>query len=183
MSRSLFPGLVLFSVILAGLLWGMPPRSHSAPMPLHQVWVLPLTGAVSPPMADYLHRWFKRAKADSPALVILQIDTPGGLSWPCGQSSRTFSYLPSLLSDMLPPAVPGPPAPGPISSMPAPWRQWPREQMSARPLPSRSEAPFPFFPSNRKPIVLAGRIASLPARLKSGRFKMMPSPQSGAWLK
>ncbi|MGC8501353.1 MAG: NfeD family protein [Leptospirillia bacterium] len=80
MSRSLILGLFFLSVVLVGPLWGMPIRSPSEPMPIHQIWVLPLTGSVSPPMADYLHRWFERAKADSPALLILQIDTPGGLS-------------------------------------------------------------------------------------------------------
>ena len=37
-------------------------------------------GVVTPPMASYLHRWFDRAKERHPSLIILSIDTPGGLS-------------------------------------------------------------------------------------------------------
>ena len=44
-----------------------------------QVLVVPLEGAVSPASADFVSRAIKRAAKDKAELVVLRIDTPGGL--------------------------------------------------------------------------------------------------------
>ncbi len=43
------------------------------------IWVLDIKGAIGPATSDYLLRGFEKAEASSASLIILQMDTPGGL--------------------------------------------------------------------------------------------------------
>ena len=47
--------------------------------PLDAIWVLDLEGAVGPAPSDYLVRGIERAGEAQARLIILRMDTPGGL--------------------------------------------------------------------------------------------------------
>ncbi|MHB1757915.1 MAG: NfeD family protein [Leptospirillum sp.] len=75
-----FSFVLLFYLIFPGQSVAEPPPPSAIHATASTIWLFPLTGAVGPPMANYLHRWFEKAKKTPPDLIILQIDTPGGLS-------------------------------------------------------------------------------------------------------
>jgi membrane-bound serine protease (ClpP class) len=63
-------------LMLACWLWpGMAPAAG-----VRQVTLLEVKGAISPAMADYVHRGLADAQKQGDAAVILRMDTPGGLS-------------------------------------------------------------------------------------------------------
>lgn len=61
-----------------------------------QVVLLNVSGAIGPATSDYLHRGFEKAKSTQAALVILRIDTPGGLD------SATRKIIQDILASPVP---------------------------------------------------------------------------------
>src|SRR5215207_8871617 len=63
-------------LLLALFALGLCAAANAAPAP---VVVLTVNGAIGPATADYFHRGLDRAVKEGAQLLVLQMDTPGGL--------------------------------------------------------------------------------------------------------
>lgn len=66
---------VTLLLLMAGLLFTGPSRADS----VDKVWLLTIDGAISPATADYFTRSLRQAEQEAVELLVLQLDTPGGL--------------------------------------------------------------------------------------------------------
>ncbi|UTZ34524.1 nodulation protein NfeD [Vibrio campbellii] len=60
-------------------LWLLPLLLFASQAIASTVWVLPVKGAIGPALSDYLSREIEEAQQNGVDLVILKVDTPGGL--------------------------------------------------------------------------------------------------------
>lgn len=75
--RFLFAGMVLACVFSLWSAWGM---AQSPPSSAKKVIVLPVADAIGPATRDYLIEGIETAEAEGASLVVIELDTPGGLS-------------------------------------------------------------------------------------------------------
>ncbi|WP_153785569.1 nodulation protein NfeD [Pseudomonas sp. EMN2] len=64
-------------VLLLLLMLGFAPGGHAAPG--GSVWLLSIDDAIGPASADYLLRGLEQAQAQGAQLLVIRLDTPGGL--------------------------------------------------------------------------------------------------------
>ena len=58
----------------------LTPQTHAnAPVASGKIWLLDIKGAIGPATSDYLLRGFEYAEAAEASLIVLRMDTPGGL--------------------------------------------------------------------------------------------------------
>lgn len=72
-----YPKVIARCCLLLVLLLGAVPGGHAAPGA--SVWVLTLYDAIGPASADYIVRGLEQAAAQDAQLVVIRMDTPGGL--------------------------------------------------------------------------------------------------------
>lgn len=60
-------------------LWILPLLMFASQALANTVWIVPVNGAIGPAISDYLSREIEQAQQENVSLVILKMDTPGGL--------------------------------------------------------------------------------------------------------
>jgi membrane-bound serine protease (ClpP class) len=65
-----------FYALMLAAFWPLWLAAAAAPAP---VLLLTINGAIGPAIADYVHRGIEHARAEGAQLLVLQMDTPGGL--------------------------------------------------------------------------------------------------------
>lgn len=68
-----------WAVLLVFIVLGQVLIAADQRTPLGSIWVIQIGGAIGPATSDYVLRGFEEAHESSASLIIIQMDTPGGL--------------------------------------------------------------------------------------------------------
>ncbi len=105
MRKKIYTALILFGILVNTLAFTShlraeaPPVSESNTSSLQPVYVLTMKGAVGPAYSDYLKQGITAAKGANAQLIILKLNTPGGLL------TSTRDMVSDILSSPIPIAV------------------------------------------------------------------------------
>ncbi|WDY57841.1 NfeD family protein [Pseudomonas sp. PSKL.D1] len=83
------------------LLLGLTPSGHAAP---GEIWVLSIDDAIGPASADYLVRGLEQASTQGAQLVVIRMDTPGGLDSAMRQMIKAILASPVPVASFVAPS-------------------------------------------------------------------------------
>jgi membrane-bound serine protease (ClpP class) len=89
---------IYYSILIVGLIFLSVHPAHAQPVP-GSVHILELNGVINPPIENYIQRTIQNAELQQASLVVIKMDTPGGLD----TSMRQISQM--MLSSPVPVAV------------------------------------------------------------------------------
>jgi membrane-bound serine protease (ClpP class) len=86
----------MFTIMLTMSNIAAASETDPAPSMRGQIYVLEIDGAIGPATAEYVHQKFAKARTDNVRLIVLRIDTPGGLD------TSMREIIQSILSSPIP---------------------------------------------------------------------------------
>ena len=123
-------------LLLAGASVAQPPNTLHAQASM--ALLLEIRDAIGPATSDFFVRTLEQARERQAPIVIVQMDTPGGLDSSMRDMIKAILASPVPVAVYVSPSVPARRAPAPTYSTRATLRRWRRQRTWVRPLQYRS---------------------------------------------